>query len=124
MGALVGNGVRFGAAAPVMAAGEGIETMLSLVAAVPHLPAIAALSAAHLSALAFPPKLRRLYVAREPDRAGSLAFARLVDRAREPDIEILPIVSHGADLNADLQAFGLDTLRERVLAQMLVEDRP
>jgi len=124
MGILVGNGVRFGAAAPVMVAGEGIETVLSLVAAIPSLPGIAALSAAHLGALAFPPNLRRLYVAREPDRAGNLAFARLVERARGQDIEILPIVSHGADLNADLQAFGLDALRERVLAQMRVEDRP
>src|SRR3546814_9289431 len=30
MGHLLGNGVRFGCAGPVMVAGEGIETMLSL----------------------------------------------------------------------------------------------
>src|SRR5690606_22426510 len=62
MGHLLGNGVRFGPAGPVMAAGEGIETMLSLRELAPALPLIAGLSAAHLAALTFPAGLRRLYV--------------------------------------------------------------
>src|SRR3546814_5139671 len=47
MGHLLGNGVRFGGSGPVMMAGQGIETMLSLRQVTP-MPAIAGLSAAHL----------------------------------------------------------------------------
>lgn len=124
MGHLLGHGVRFGAAAPVMAAGEGIESTLSLFAALPMLPAIAALSSAHLAALAFPPRLRRLYVAREADPAGHKAFDRLARRARRCGIDVLSLDSEHGDLNADLRALDLDAMRERLLAQMLPEDRP
>ena len=49
MGHLLGNAVRFGVADDVMAAGEGIETMLSLRCVLPDMPMAAALSAAHLA---------------------------------------------------------------------------
>ncbi|MDK2770086.1 MAG: toprim domain-containing protein [Sphingomonas sp.] len=124
MGHLLGNGVRFGRSAPVMAAGEGIESVLSLRAAVPVLPAIAALSAAHLAALDFPLMLRRLYVAREPDTAGRRAFAELERRARLKDIAVLPIDAEREDLNADLRAIGLERLRARIAAQLQAGDRP
>ena len=75
MGHLLGHGVRFGVANDVMAAGEGIETMLSLRSILPTLPMVAALSANHLAALLFPPTLRRLYVARDRDPAGDAAMA-------------------------------------------------
>ena len=71
MGMLLGHGVRIGfdpAAPPeVIAVGEGIETMLSLRQALPRMPAIAALSAAHLGALVLPSTVRRLYIATEAD---------------------------------------------------------
>lgn len=124
MGHLLGNGVRFGVAAPVMAAGEGIESTLSLYAAIPTLPSIAALSSAHLAALVFPPSLRRLYVAREADPAGRKAFATLVHRAEQVGIHVRPLDSQLGDLNADLQTFGLDGVRTHLLAQMMAEDRP
>ena len=57
MGHLLGNAVRFGTASDVMAAGEGIETMLSLRCVMPTMPLAAALSAAHLAAILFPPTL-------------------------------------------------------------------
>lgn len=47
MGELLGNAVRFGQAGPVMAAGEGIETMLSLRSILLSMPMMAALSAVH-----------------------------------------------------------------------------
>ena len=50
MGHLLGHGVRFGLARDVLAAGEGIETMLALQQALPTLPVIAALSSNHLAA--------------------------------------------------------------------------
>lgn len=124
MGHLLGHGVRFGTAAPVMAAGEGIESTLSLFAAVPTMPAIAALSSAHLAALAFPPTLRRLYVAREADPAGRNAYIRLARRAEQSGIDVRPLDSQLGDLNADLRTIGLDAMRAHLLAQMLDEDRP
>ena len=41
MGDLLGNAVRFGTGAEVMAAGEGIETILSLRQVMPAMPMIA-----------------------------------------------------------------------------------
>ena len=123
MGNLLGHGVRFGTGAPVMAAGEGIESTLSVRVAIPTLPAIAALSSAHLAALAFPPALRRLYVAREADPAGRGAFDRLARRAESCGILVLPLDSERGDLNADLRAIGPDAFRIRLLEQMLAEDR-
>lgn len=124
MGHLLGHGVRFGAAAPVMAAGEGIESTLSLRMAIPALSSIAALSSAHLAALAFPPTLRRLYVAREADPAGRTAFTTLAARAGHCGVEILPLDSEFGDLNADLRRIGLEEMRARLVAQMRSEDRP
>lgn len=74
MGHLLGHGVRFGVAHDVMAAGEGIETMLSLRCAMPVMPMMAALSAAHPAAILFPVPLRRLYIARDDDPAGGNAM--------------------------------------------------
>ena len=54
MGDLLGHAVRFGAPCEVMAAGEGIETMLSLRCALPAMAMAAALSANHLAASAAP----------------------------------------------------------------------
>ena len=82
MGHLLGNAVRFGVAGEVMAAGEGIETMLSLRCVLPTMPMVAALSAAHLGQLLFPDTLRRLYIARDNDPAGDCAMAILIDRAQ------------------------------------------
>ena len=89
MGGLLGHAVRFGAAGDVLAAGEGIETMLSLRCALPAMPMAAALSASHLAALQFPPALRRLYIARDADAAGDMAVAALTERAEAAGVEAL-----------------------------------
>ena len=91
MGHLLGNAVRFGVAHDVMAAGEGIETMLSLRCVCPTMPMVAALSAAHLAAILFPATLRRLYIARDDDPAGDGAMASLIDRAHEAGIEAIAL---------------------------------
>ncbi len=114
MGHLLGHGVRFGRAGPVMAAGEGIETMLSLRQAMPGMPMIAALSAAHLAALEFPAGLKRLYVACDNDPAGEGAFVKLAGRAAEWDVETVALIPERDDFNSDLMAFGLDALAERL----------
>ena len=103
MGHLLGHGVRFGVATDVMAAGEGIETMLSLQSVLPDLPMLAALSANHLAAILFPATLRRLYVARDHDPAGDLAVATLTERAQSAGIEALTLSPALGDFNEDLR---------------------
>jgi hypothetical protein len=118
LGALLGNGVRFGAMRPVMVAGEGVETVLSMRVALPAAPLVAALSANHLAALSFPPALRRLYVARDADDAGDRAFARLSERGEAAHVEIFGLAPRCGDFNADLRAFGAEALREALRAQL------
>ena len=71
-------------AADILAAGEGVETMLALKSVLPLLPMVAGLSANHLAALDLPPALRRLYVARDNDAAGLKAADRLRERGTPP----------------------------------------
>ena len=105
-----------------MAAGEGIETMLSLRCIMTTLPMTAALSAAHLAALQLPPALRRLYIARDLDPAGHIATARLADRARDAGIEALVLSSRCGDFNDDLRRLGIDRLRADLRTQLAPED--
>jgi hypothetical protein len=122
MGHLLGNAVRFDTARDVMAAGEGIETMLSLRCVMPTMPLAAALSAAHLAAILFPPTLRRLYVVRDNDLAWDGAMAGLFDRARTAWIDAIALSPHGDDFNDDLRRFGIDTLRTALRVQLAPED--
>jgi hypothetical protein len=122
MGHLLGHGVRFGMAQDCLAAGEGIETMLSLRCVLPVLPMIAALSAAHLSAVQFPANLRRLYIARDRDPAGDKAAESLIDRAKAVGIEAIVLSPGLGDFNDDLRAFGVDELRESLRGQLALED--
>jgi hypothetical protein len=122
MGHLLGNGVRFGRSGAVMMAGEGIETILSLRQAMPIMPAIAGLSAAHLAAILFPAGLKRLYVARDDDPAGTGALKALTERAIPAGIEIVPLEPRLADFNDDLITFGRERLAAGLRAQLRVED--
>jgi hypothetical protein len=122
MGDLLGHAVRFGVARDVLAAGEGIETMLSLRTALPRLPMVAALSSAHLAALLFGPDLRRLYIARDADPAGDAARDILIDRASSAGIEAIPLSPILGDFNDDLRRLGLETLRAALRVQIAPED--
>lgn len=122
MGLLLGHTVRFGASADVMAAGEGIETVLSLRIALPSMPMKAGLSAGHLSAILFPDTLRRLYIARDADPAGDHAVATLSARAEAARIEVIPLSPRLGDFNEDLVAFGRDDLRAILRPQLLPAD--
>ena len=122
MGDLLGNAVRFDVAHDVMAAGEGIETMLSLRSVMPTMPMVAALSAAHLAAILFPATLRRLYIARDDDPAGDSAMASLIDRANETGIEAITLSPRLGDFNEDLRTLGIDVLRAGLRVQIAPED--
>src|SRR5712671_2379373 len=122
MGGLLGHAVRFGAADDVLAAGEGIETMLSLRCALPAMPMAAALSANHLAALLLPLTLRRLYIARDADRAGDVAVTALTGRAQAAGIEAIALSPRLGDFNEDLRALGIDALRATVRIQLAPQD--
>lgn len=122
MGDLLGMGVRFGRASPVMIAGEGLETVMSLRMAALDVPAIATLSSAHLAAIRFPPMLRRLYVARDRDPAGSHAIAKLHERTAEAGIDMIDLDPDADDFNTDLQTLGLDRFRASLSAKINADD--
>ena len=122
MGDLLGNAVRFGVANDVLAAGEGIETMLSLRCVLPTLPMAAALSANHLAAMLLPPTLRRLYIARDDDAAGDAAVTALTERAEAAGIEAIAWSPRLGDFNEDLRTFGIDELRAALRTQLAPQD--
>lgn len=122
LGQLLGHAVRFGGIGDVMAAGEGIETMLSLRQVLPALPIAAALSASNLAMLHLPPTLRRLYIARDGDRPGTRAAVALTDSADATGIEVIVLSPERKDFNDDLRAAGPDSLRARLRVQMVAED--
>ncbi len=116
LGAILGNGVRFGKIKDVVLVGEGIETVLSLKCALPSLPMVAALSAGHLAAWEFAPSLRRLIIACDNDDAGQSAARRLRERAGAVDVDARMISSLRTDFNSDLRATSPYALRSRVAA--------
>jgi hypothetical protein len=122
MGHLLGHGVRFGVADDVIAAGEGIETMLSLRSVLPTLPMVAALSANHLAALLLPTTLRRLCIARDADPAGDAATASLCNRAEAAGIEVGSLLPCFDDFNEDLRRLGVERLRASLRRQLAPQD--
>ena len=122
MGDLLGNAVRFGTGGEVMAAGEGIETVLSLRQVLPDMPMLAALSAAHLAAILFPDTLRRLYIVRDNDPAGDAARDTLIERADAAGIEAIVISPQLGDFNEDLRNLGLDALSVEARLQVAPQD--
>jgi hypothetical protein len=122
MGNLLGHAVRFGTAEDVMAAGEGIETVLSLLSLFPAMPMAAGLSAAHLSALVLPKSLRRLYLLRENDASGAVAEQRLEQRCGYAGVELMVLTSIAKDLNIDL-CEAPDHVVARIVPQLAPEDR-
>jgi Toprim domain len=129
MGDLLGNAVWFGAPEPapakagdILAAGEGIETVLSLRCVLPAMPMMAALSAGHLAAVLLPLTLRRLYIARDSDTAGNAALEALTRRAQDAGIEAIALTARLNDFNEDLRSAGIDRLRAQLRVQLTADD--
>lgn len=117
LGALHGHAVRFGAATNLLAAGEGIETVLSLRSLLPELPVAATLAASHLGALILPAGLQRLLIAVDRDRAGWQAAGRLQERAEAAGIAVARLIPTLGDWNDDLRQLGRAATRERLIVQ-------
>ncbi len=115
LGRVHGLAVRFGDPAPAtLLVGEGIETVLSIVTALPVTVAAAALSAGSLGAFAPPPGVTRLLVARDNDAEGELAAERLARRCARVGVAAHVLVPEGADFNDDLLALGSAALAARL----------
>ena len=123
MGNVLGHGIRFGACQDVLAAGEGIETMLSLRCALPSLAMVAAISARHLTALLLPQGLRLLYIVRDADPAGDVAVASLAARGLSERFETAVLSPCFGDFNDDLMRLGLGGLRAHLAPQLWPEHR-
>ncbi len=116
LGRIYGLAVRFGAHADRVApllVGEGIETVLSLVTAVPDITAAAALSAGGLGSFSIPPGYRRLVIARDNDPEGERAAERLARRCARAGVAATVIVPQGGDFNDDLALLGAAVLAAR-----------
>lgn len=122
MGLILGHGVRLGRARDVLAAGEGLETMLSLRRMLPDLPMIAAGSANHLDALLLPENVRRLYVAEDGDPAGRRATGSLIARAAAAGLDARRLIATLGDFNDDLRQLGPAALLAALRVQLDPED--
>ncbi|MCY4283987.1 MAG: toprim domain-containing protein [Thiotrichales bacterium] len=116
LGRIFGLAVRFDRPADgaSLLVGEGIETVLSLVTAVPTVTAAAALTAGSLGAFAPPPGVARLVIARDRDAEGARAAERLARRCAELGAPSLVLTPEGGDFNDDLLALGPEGLAARV----------
>ncbi len=115
LGRVHGHVVHFGDPdAGTLVVGEGIETMLSLVTAVPAVIAAAALSAGGLGAFKPPTGIARLVVACDNDEAGERAALRLRRRCSALRIECAVVVSQAGDFNEDIVTFGPHALAARI----------
>jgi len=126
LGDLLGNGVWLGLEPgmpiPVVAAGEGLETMASLRTVMPSLPMVAATSANHLAGLTFPPGCERLYIAADADAAGRHGIEGLGRRAGEAGILALVLRPQLGDFNDDLRGLGPDRLAASLRGQLVPDD--
>ena len=115
LGRIYSLAVRFGTPSDdaALVVGEGIETVLSLITAVPEITAAAALSAGSLGAFAPPPGAARLVIARDNDEDGALAAERLARRCARAGVAVTVVVPAGNDFNDDLVALGSAALRAR-----------
>ena len=117
LGRVHGHAVRFGApggTSTTLLVGEGVETVLSLLAAVPALPGAAALSAGSLAAFVPPPGAARLLIAADRDAAGRRAAAGLEARAMAQGLAAVVLVPAHGDFNDDLAALGPRALAARL----------
>ncbi|ESX57891.1 DNA primase [Mesorhizobium sp. LSHC420B00] len=126
LGDLLGNGIWLGhepgMPVPVMAAGEGFETMASLKVVIPALPVAAATSANHLAGLRLPLGCRRLYIAADADAAGRHGIERLSQRAGEAGILALVLRPQLGDFNDDLRHSGPAHLAAWLSDQLVPDD--
>ena len=117
LGRVHGHAVRFRNITPgneTLVVAEGIETLLSIAAAMPTAASAAALSAGNLSAFTPPPDAQRIVIARDNDAAGASAAEQLRRNCVENGLAAIVLCPAGDDWNDDLMELGTDALAERM----------
>ena len=114
LGHIYGLAVRFSAPSPPdnapLLVGEGIETVLSLLTAIPGIHAAATLSAGSLASFTLPYNLTRLVIAADNDPAGLNAAHQLHDRSTQLGIHTTTITPTNTDFNDELITLGPDAI--------------
>ena len=115
LGNLFGSAVRFPprSSRSTLVVGEGIESVLSIITAYPGAAGAAALSTAGVGSFS-PPASRRIAIARDNDRHGIEAAARLAERCEKSGIVCRVLIPRGNDFNDDLFAYGPRSVRYRL----------
>lgn len=122
MGDVLGASIQLGTGVGILAAGEGLETMLALRSLLPRLPMIATTSANHLSLITLPASLTRLYIAADNDPPGLAAASRLEARCAEARIDTLRLLPVLDDWNTDLRTLGRAEAFENACRQLHPDD--
>jgi hypothetical protein len=123
LGEVLGNAIRIGTATDVLAAGEGLETMLSIRSLLPDIPVAACTSANHLALFKPPPSLKRLYIAHDHGHAGVAAAEQLRTVATAMGVAVRLLSPPGKDdWNADIRASSVATLHHVLARQLAPED--
>lgn len=126
LGGLLSNAVRFRfpvhGPVPVMAAGEGLESILSLAHVMPGMAMVSALTANHLAAFRLPAGCARLYIAADADAAGRHGIEGLSRSARALGVLPLVLAPELGDFNEDLRRLGPARLTAHLRSQLTKED--
>ena len=121
LGSPKGHGVLFHperAARNDIVVGEGIETVLSVTAALPGSAGIATLSSSGMAGIDIPDTIGRILIAVDRDDSGYRAAAKLEQRLCDEGRPVRRIVPQRNDFNDDLMALGAGGLREHIQAQL------
>ena len=120
LGQLHGHAIRFwsGMGRSDLIVGEGLENTLSVGTALPEFDLASCLTATHLGLFIPPPLIKRIWIARDNDKAGRKASMRLRNQLETQGIACGHLVPNTGDFNDDLRAFGKDALRRSLLEAM------
>ena len=128
LGSLRCGAVRFGpangdcdGAINAMLVGEGLETLLSVRAALPRMPAAAALTASNLRTFQPPDTLAALWIVQDADPPGEHAALALAERmgAERPSLEVKRLIPPRGDFNDLLRVVGDRPLHRRLRSSMV-----
>jgi len=120
LGQLRGHAIRFwsGKARSDLIVGEGLENTLSVGTALPEFDIASCLTATHLGLFIPPPGVKRIWIARDNDKAGGKASLKFRNQLESLGIACGDLVPSMGDFNDDLRAFGKDALRQSLLKAM------
>ena len=120
LGQLHGQAIRFwsGKMRSDLIVGEGLENILSVGTALPEFDLASCLTATHLGLFIPPPRIKRIWIARDNDEAGRNASKKSRNQLESRGITCGYLVPNMGDFNDDLRAFGRDALRRSLLGSM------